>query len=62
MMGENSVLSLRKHQINIQEMDNAKVKEDAGFYKTINMLLPSLLVVIFAFIMGIIRKRKYAKR
>lgn len=61
VMGDNSVLNLRKHQINIQEIDNAKVKQDSGFYKVINMLLPSFLVVIFALIMSLIRKRRYAK-
>jgi gliding-associated putative ABC transporter substrate-binding component GldG len=61
MMGDQSVLDVRSRQIDIHEIDKEKVKADAGFYKTINVLLPILLILIFAFLMGWIRKRKYAK-
>lgn len=60
IMGDNSILDIRSKQIDIHELDNQKVQEDAGFYKLINMVLPSLLVLAFAFIMSLIRKRKYA--
>ncbi len=61
MMGDNSVLDLRSKQIDIHAIDKEKVKLEAGFYKTINLILPSLLVVIIAFIFFIIRKRKYTR-
>lgn len=59
VMDDNSVLDIRSRQIDIHELDNQKVKEEAQFYKIINMTLPSILVLIFAFVMSIIRKRKY---
>lgn len=61
MMGDQSVLDVRSRQIDIHEIDKEKVKSEAGFYKTINVILPILLVLIFAFVMAWLRKRKYAK-
>lgn len=61
MMGDQSVLDVRSRQIDIHEIDKEKVKTDGGFYKTINVLLPILLILIFAFVMAWVRKRKYAK-
>jgi gliding-associated putative ABC transporter substrate-binding component GldG len=61
MLGDQSVLDVRSRQIDIHEIDKEKVKTDAGFYKALNVLLPILLILIFAFLMAWIRKRKYAK-
>ncbi len=60
IMGDNSVLDVRSRQTEFHEMNNQKVQDEAGFYKLINMVLPSILVLIFALVMSIIRKRKYA--
>ncbi len=59
VMGENSVLDIRSKQIDIHELDNKKIQENAGFYKLLNMTLPSALVLIFAYIMSFIRRKKY---
>lgn len=61
IMGDNSVLDIRSRQIDIHEIDKAKVNEFASFYKLLNVALPSFLVLLFAFIMMFVRKRKYAK-
>jgi ABC-2 type transport system permease protein len=61
MLGDNSVLDLRSKQIDIRELDKEKVKEQAGYYKTINMILPSLFILLFALLMLYIRKRKYTR-
>jgi len=61
MMGDNSVLDIRSRQIDIKEIDKEKVKLDAGFYKTLNLLLPIGLVLFLAFIIHRIRLRKYTK-
>ena len=61
VMGDNSVLDIRSRQIDIRKLDNAKIQSDSGFYKFINMTLPSALVVILAIVMNFIRKRKYAR-
>lgn len=62
MLGDNSVLDIRSRQIDIHAIDKEKVKSDATFYKIINLLIPVVLVLIFAFVMGIIRKRKYVQK
>ena len=61
MMGDNSVLDLRSRQIDIHAIDKEKVKQDAGFYKLINMVLPGALILLFAFGMLYLRKRKYTR-
>jgi ABC-2 type transport system permease protein len=60
MMGDNSVLDIRSRQIDIRAIDNEKIKEDAGFFKVLNLLLPVALILALAFVLTYIRKRKYA--
>jgi ABC-type uncharacterized transport system involved in gliding motility auxiliary subunit len=61
MMGDNSVIDIRSRQIDIRKLDTEKIKAEAGYYKTINLLIPIGSVLILAFVMAYIRKRKYAK-
>ncbi len=61
MMGDNSVLDIRSRQIDIKEIDKEKIKEASLFYKSINMLLPLLLILALAFFMNWIRLRRYTK-
>jgi ABC-2 type transport system permease protein len=61
MMGDNSVLDLRSKQIDIHAIDKEKVQVDAGFYKVLNMILPSSIILAFAGLMLFLRKRKYTK-
>lgn len=62
MMGDHSVIDIRSRQIDIHAIDQEKVKSDGDFYKVTNLLLPVLLILLFAFIMSVIRKRKYAQK
>lgn len=61
MMGDNSVLDIRSRQIDIKEIDKEKIKEASLFYKSINMLLPLLLILIFALLMYKIRQKRYTR-
>lgn len=61
VMGDNSVIDIRSRQIDIHAIDKEKVKEDAGFYKFINMVLPSLLIILLAVLIFYIRKKKYTR-
>jgi len=61
MMGDNSVLDIRSRQIDIHAIDKEKVKIDSDFYKVMNVALPVMLVLFFAFAMAYFRKRKYVK-
>ncbi|MFT7343813.1 MAG: ABC-2 type transport system permease protein [Lentimonas sp.] len=61
LMGDNSVLDIRSRQIDIHKIDKSKLVTSAGFYKTINMILPSAVVLLLALMFFYIRKKKYAQ-
>ncbi len=61
MMGDNSVLDLRSKQIDVHAIDKDKVKLEAGFYKILNMALPSLLIILMGIVFFYIRRRKYTR-
>lgn len=61
MMGDNSVLDIRSKHIDIHPIDKEKVKTDAGFYKLLNMVVPSLIIILIAFLLFYLRKRRYAR-
>jgi ABC-2 type transport system permease protein len=61
MMGDNSVLDIRSKHIDIHPIDKEKVKTDAGFYKAINIGVPSLIIILLAFLLFYLRKRRYAR-
>lgn len=61
MLGDNSILDLRSKQIDVHALDKEKIKNEAGFYKVINMLLPSGIILLFAFIIIRLRKRRFTR-
>ena len=61
IMGDNSVLDIRSRQIDIHEIDKEKIKRDANFYKLLNVGLPIGIILLLAFVMNFLRKRKYAR-
>ena len=61
MMGDNSVLDVRSRQIDIHAIDKEKIKSDSDFYKVVNVILPILIVLLFALAMAYFRRRKYIK-
>jgi len=62
MMGDNSIIDIRSKQIDVHAIDNDKVKSKASFYKWMNLLVPCGSILLLAFLMGYIRKRKYTQR
>jgi hypothetical protein len=61
MLDDNSVLDLRSRQIDIHPIDQEKVKTEAGFYKIVNVVVPSALILMLAFLLFYLRKRRYAR-
>ncbi|ASS47814.1 MAG: hypothetical protein A3D31_18695 [Candidatus Fluviicola riflensis] len=61
MMGDNSVLDIRSKHIDIHPIDPEKVKTDAGYYKVINLLIPSGTIILLALALFYLRKRRYAR-
>ncbi len=62
MMGDNSIIDIRSKQIDIHAIDNDKVKSYASTLKIINLLVPCGIILILAFSLGYIRKKKYTRR
>jgi ABC-2 type transport system permease protein len=60
MMGDNSVLDIRSRQIDLHEIDKAKVQESASFYRVVNIGLPVSIVLLLAVGIFFIRRKKYA--
>jgi len=61
MMGDNSIIDIRSKQIDVHAIDNEKVKSSAGFYKIINLIIPCGIILLLAFLMHFLRKKKYTE-
>lgn len=53
------IIKLRNREVKIRLMDKTKIKAEYKTWQVINAVLPTLLLLIFALITFIIRKRKY---
>lgn len=61
MMGDNSVLDIRSKQIDIHPINKEKIKDQRTKYMLINIVLPSLLIILLAILLFYLRKRRYAR-
>lgn len=55
------LIGIRSRELKIRLLDINKLNSDALSWQIINVVLPSLVVIIFGFILAIIRKRKFSK-
>lgn len=55
------LIGIRSRELKIRLLDINKLNSDALFWQIVNVVLPSLVVIIFGFILAIIRKRKFSK-
>ncbi|HRO76088.1 MAG TPA: Gldg family protein [Crocinitomicaceae bacterium] len=62
MMGDNSILDIRSKQIEIHAIDKVKVEKYAPTLRVINMIVPSLIILILGLILFAIRKKKYTRK
>ena len=61
LLGDNSLISIRSKSIKLHMLDGDKVAKEKGFWKTLNIIFPLLFIFIMAFVLLVIRRRKYAK-
>jgi ABC-type uncharacterized transport system involved in gliding motility auxiliary subunit len=61
MMGDNSVLDIRSKQIDIHPIDKEKIKDQRTKYMLINVVLPSLSIILLAILLFYLRRRRYAR-
>lgn len=61
LINENSLTEAKSKDYVVRLLDTKKVAEEKTFWQMINIALPVLLVMLFAFIFQWLRKRKYSK-
>ncbi len=61
-MGDNSVLDIRSRQIDIPKMDKSKIIDNSKTYKIINLVIPSVTILLIAFIIAWRRKKVNTKK
>ncbi|MEO0404994.1 MAG: hypothetical protein AAF193_08995 [Bacteroidota bacterium] len=61
LLNEEALISLRSRSIELRQLDPQKKKNEGSFWKTINMLLPLLMVFVFGAIVIWLKKRYYTK-
>ena len=60
MLDENGVIEARSKEVKLRLLDEQRLKSEKLKWQIINILLPLILVGIFAFVFYFIRKRKYS--
>lgn len=56
------LIGIRSRELKIRLLDMNKVNDNTLLWQFVNVIIPSLLVVIFGFVLSIIRKRKYSRK
>jgi ABC-2 type transport system permease protein len=59
---DNNLLKLRGHEFKLRLLDKEKITSQRLFWIIINISLPSVIVLIFGFILYFLRKHKYSKK
>ena len=61
LIGDEGSLGSRSRDIRLRKLDVVKIKDQRTLYQVVNILVPSLLIVIAGTIILFVRKRKYTK-
>lgn len=57
---DSGLITVRSKELKLRLLDKAKVKAERLQWQILNMVLPTLLVILFGFIYSRLRKKKYA--
>ena len=52
-------MQLRGRSLKMRLLDKVKLREEAAFWKGLNVLLPLLLITVFALVYNLVRKYRY---
>ena len=55
------LIEVRNRELKIRLLDANKINNDALIWQVVNVLLPSIVVIIFGIVLAIIRKRRFTK-
>jgi ABC-2 type transport system permease protein len=58
---DSGLISIRSRELKLRLLDRTKIEESRTFWQILNTVMPVLLVIAFGMIMGMVRKRKYAR-
>lgn len=58
---DEGLMSIRLREIKMRLLNKAKISNDKTFWKTMNTLVPVIIVLLFGFVAHYYRKRKYTK-
>jgi ABC-2 type transport system permease protein len=61
LLDESGLIEVRTKEFEIRPLNKTKVKKEENYWKTLNMVLPVVGVIIFGLINGFIRRRKYVR-
>lgn len=59
MIDPNNLLESRNKEIKVRLLDTQKIKQESGKWQFINLVIPFLMVLIFALVYNYMRKRKW---
>lgn len=60
LVDENGVINARGKEVKLRPLDSLKTRDNRTQIQLINLLLPSLLILMFALLRGVYWRRKYA--
>ena len=61
MLGDNALIELRNKQYKIRLLDKNKVAKEKLKWQLINTIIPIGIIILLGIIIGIIKRRKYAR-
>ncbi|MDR1725891.1 MAG: gliding motility-associated ABC transporter substrate-binding protein GldG [Bacteroidales bacterium] len=59
LTGDENIIPLRSRQVIMRKLEIAKMEREKTFWQIINVGVPIIIILLFAFIMIFIRRRKY---
>jgi ABC-2 type transport system permease protein len=61
LLDDSGVMALRNREVKVRLLDSIKITKDGPFWRTLNVGLPVLMVLLLGIVYLIVRKRKYSK-
>ncbi|MEM8584726.1 MAG: gliding motility-associated ABC transporter substrate-binding protein GldG, partial [Bacteroidota bacterium] len=61
LLDDQGVVTARGKRVRLRLLDRVAAEEDAGFWRTVNIGLPILVLVLFGLVFNYIRRKKYGR-
>lgn len=60
LTGDENMISVRSKSVNMRQLDDKKIKNNKVMIQTLNVVIPSAIILLIAFVFFLIRKMKFA--